>query len=314
MIVITGAAGFIGSNMLQHLNRLGRSDLVLVDDFSSEPKRTNWCIASFNELLSPNEFFQWAENHIELIDYILHFGAITDDSIEEYSILKIWNVEYSQKLWSFATKKRIPLLYCSSAGTYGAGEQGFSDDTTKILNLRPQNLIDRSKHEFDCWVMKQSICPPLWAGFKLFDVYGPNETHKKNAASAIQLIYNQIIEDKKITLPIVSSNEQNKHEPLRDMIAVQDVCTVITWFMNHWPASGIYNLGTGYPRPMSAITKIITAQLKIEIPISFSSEINALFKNYLSDNQANIRKLRNQGYKKSFYSLEQGIKKMLRRG
>lgn len=311
MIIITGAAGFIGSNMLHHLNRLGRNDLVLVDDFSSETKRPNWSKAQFSELLMPREFFAWAENNITHIDYILHFGAITNYDIDDYDILKIWNVEFSQRIWSFAAKKRIPLLYCSSAGTYGKGEQGLSDDHSLIPRLRPMTLVDRSKQEFDCWVMKQqNICPPFWAAFKLFDVYGPNEKHKGKSASSAQLIYNQIIENKTIQLPLISDVGQEEREPVRDLIAVQDVCTVVTWFMNHWPASGIYNLGTGYPRPMSAIARIIAKQLKSEVPLTFSADAKVLYPNYLFDTQASIRKLRNQGYKKSFYSLEQGVKKI----
>ncbi|MEG1555373.1 MAG: ADP-glyceromanno-heptose 6-epimerase [Bacteroidales bacterium] len=313
MIVVTGAAGFIGSCMVQKLNEFGITNLIIVDDFTKEAKKRNWETKQFIEKIDRNIFFQWAEQHAEHLDFIIHLGARTDTTEFDYSIFEELNVAYSQQMWSFAAKKRIPLLYASSAATYGNGEFGYTDHENEIYKLIPLNPYGKSKNEFDKWVLKQTITPPCWAGFKFFNVYGPNEYHKGRMASVIFHSFNQIKECGKVKLFRSHIPDYQDGEQVRDFIYVKDIVTVLFWFMQHHPVNGIYNLGTGFARPFLALVNATFHSLKLEPNIEFIDIPKDIRDQYQYYTQADMSKMRKVGYRKSFTSLENGVKNYVKK-
>ncbi len=307
MIVVTGAAGFIGSCMVQKLNSLGNNQLILVDDFSKEIKRRNWENKLYCDKIDRADFFQWANQNVDKIDFIIHLGARTDTTEFDYSVFEELNLFYSQQMWTFAAKKRIPLLYASSAATYGNGEYGYLDSPELINKLQPLNPYGKSKNEFDKWVLKQTLIPPFWAGFKFFNVYGPNEYHKGRMASVVFHSFHQIQDTGKMKLFRSHLPEIQDGEQMRDFIYVKDLVTVLTWFLQYRKQSGIYNLGTGFARPFLALTNVVFKSMKLNPDIEFIDIPEDIRDKYQYFTQADMKKMRQIGYKKSFSSLEKGI-------
>lgn len=312
MIVITGAAGFIGSCMVEKLNQIGAKELILVDDFSVEAKRRNWENKFYCDKINRKDFFKWAEQNVDKIDFIVHLGARTDTTEFDYSIFEELNLFYSQQMWSFATKKSIPLLYASSAATYGDGKFGYADSEELIKQLKPLNPYGKSKNEFDKWVIKQQFTPPFWAGFKFFNVFGPNEYHKGRMASVIFHAYQQIEQTEKMRLFRSHNPNFQDGEQMRDFVYVKDVTTVLLWFMQHRKKSGIYNIGTGYARPFTALAAALFKSLNKEPQIEFIDIPADIRDKYQYYTKADMKKMRQIGYKKQFYSLEKGINDYVR--
>lgn len=308
MIVITGAAGFIGSCMVAKLNEMGRSDLILVDDFTKEIKRRNWENKQYVDKIQRDVFFPWAEANSKHIDCIIHLGARTDTTEFDYSVFEALNVEYTQRMWSFAAKKGIPLIYASSAATYGAGELGYKDDNALSYALQPLNPYGKSKNEIDKWVQKQANTPPCWYAFKFFNVYGPNEYHKGRMASVIMHSFRQIQETGKVKLFRSHVPEYEDGEQLRDFVYVKDVVRVIYWYMTHLPQSGIYNLGTGHARSFLSLAISTFYAMGLEPNIEFIDIPEDIRDKYQYFTEAEMKKMRLTGYKKPFYSLENGVK------
>jgi len=307
MIVVTGAAGFIGSCMVGKLNSLNIDNIIIVDDFNKENKRKNWENKHYSDKIQREDFFKWAELNIQKIDFIIHLGARTDTTESDYSVFEDLNLSYSQRMWSFATKHGIPLLYASSAATYGDGKFGYSDSEENIPKLVPLNAYGKSKNEFDKWVLKQKNQPPYWAGFKFFNVYGPNEYHKGRMASVIYHSYNQINATGKIKLFRSHNPAYLDGEQLRDFIYVKDVVNVLYWFLQKPRKSSIYNLGTGYARHFLSLANATFKALNIEPSIEFIDIPTDIRNQYQYYTQAEMKKLKSLGYRKSFHSLENGI-------
>jgi ADP-L-glycero-D-manno-heptose 6-epimerase len=307
MIIVTGAAGFIGSCMVEKLNAIGVSDVIIVDDFSAEHKRRNWESKQYADKIDRKEFFRWAQQNIPHIDFIIHLGARTDTTEFDYSVFEELNLGYSQQLWSLAAQHRIPFLYASSAATYGDGKFGYQDNEATISRIVPLNPYGKSKNEFDRWVLKQRIVPPLWAGFKFFNVYGPNEYHKGRMASVVFHAFNQISESGEMKLFRSHRPNFKDGEQLRDFIYVRDVVTVLNWFREHIPASGIYNLGTGFARPFLALVESVFKAMQREPNITFIDIPEDIRDKYQYFTQAEMLKLRKCGYRKPFKSLEKGV-------
>ena len=307
MIIVTGAAGFIGSCMVGKLNSLNIDNIIIVDDFTKENKLKNWTNKHFSDKIQREDFFKWAELNIQKIDFIIHLGARTDTTESDYSVFEELNLSYSQRMWSFATKHGIPLLYASSAATYGDGRFGYSDNEKNISKLVPLNAYGKSKNEFDKWVLKQKNQPPYWAGFKFFNVYGPNEYHKGRMSSVIYHSYNQIHETGKIKLFRSHNPAYLDGEQLRDFIYVKDVINVLYWFLQKPRKSSIYNLGTGYARHFLSLANATFRALNIEPSIEFIDIPIDIRNQYQYYTQAEMKKLKSLGYRKSFHSLENGI-------
>jgi len=232
-IVVTGAAGFIGSCLVGFLNEKGYQRLILVDEFSRADKFPNLAHKKFSHKIERAAFFSWLQNTRPPIDMVFHIGARTDTTEFNYGVHQHLNVEYSQKVWDYCTVQKIPLVYASSAATYGAGEFGYTDDHELSAKLKPLNPYGISKNEFDKWVLHQGPQnhPPFWAGLKFFNVYGPNEYHKGRMASVIFHSYNQIKETGKVKLFRSHKPQYKDGEQLRDFIHVDDVAAIMYWMM-----------------------------------------------------------------------------------
>jgi ADP-L-glycero-D-manno-heptose 6-epimerase len=307
MIVVTGAAGFIGSYVVGKLNREGFKDIVLVDKYDDPLKFQNYEGKSYTEMIDRDHFFEWLDCNEKFVQIIIHMGARTDTVGQEPEIYQQLNLEYSQKIWKACIRYGLPLVYASSASTYGDGQFGFSDDHSIIPDLNPLNLYAQSKHDFDCWVLEQTEQPYFWAGLKFFNVFGPNEYHKNRMASVIFQAYNTILETGKMELFRSHHPDFKDGEQARDFIYVEDVAKVILFFMNHRKDSGIYNVGTGVARTYLSLTKAVFNSMSKAENIGYIDTPEDLLGKYQYYTCANIRKLRNVGYSGSFFSLEEGI-------
>ena len=308
MIVITGAAGFIASNVAEMLNRQGFHQLVLVDDFSKPERKRNYEHLSYVELVDRDVFFEWFEqNHIN-IEFIIHLGARTDTTEFDYRVFQKLNVDYTQAIWQCCVKYQIPLIYASSAATYGMGELGYEDRHDIVFDLKPLNPYGRSKNEIDKYILSQKEQPPFWAGLKFFNVYGPNEFHKGKMASVILHAYRQIKEMGKVKLFRSHNPNYQDGQQLRDFVYVKDVAKVILWLMEHQPDSGLYNVGTGKARSFYDLADNTFKAMGVETNIEFIDTPMEIRDKYQYFTEANMAKLRKAGYDEPFTSLEDGIR------
>ncbi|MGN6267566.1 MAG: ADP-glyceromanno-heptose 6-epimerase [Ginsengibacter sp.] len=315
-IVITGAAGFIGSCLVGFLNHAGYKNLILVDDFSKHEKDVNLEGKAFKKEIEREEFFDWLEKENLEIHFFYHIGARTDTTEFNYSVHEHLNVEYSKKVWHYCSKNNIPLVYASSAATYGSGERGYKDDESIIEKLKPLNPYGISKNEFDKWALQQAQDdrPPKWAGLKFFNVYGPNEYHKGRMASVIFHSYHQIQKNGFVKLFKSHKKEFKDGEQLRDFIYVKDVLKICFWFLECWNrdpktfVSGIYNVGTGKARSFNDLVNATFSALDQPTQIEYIDMPEDIRDTYQYFTEAEMDKIRSAGYLQPFYSLEEGIK------
>jgi ADP-L-glycero-D-manno-heptose 6-epimerase len=307
-IVVTGAAGFIGSCLVGYLNDKGYHNVIIVDDFSRADKTINLENKIFSHKIERDEFFSWLKENGEVrIKFIFHLGARTDTTEFDYEVHRKLNYEYSIHVWNYCVENNIPLVYASSAATYGAGELGYEDSHEIIPSLRPLNPYGESKNEFDKWVLLQDSHPPFWAGLKFFNVYGPFEYHKGRMASVIWHAYNQIKASGEVKLFRSHRPDFKDGEQLRDFIYVKDVLKVCHWLMQARPASAIYNLGTGRARTFADLVSATFSALQLEPNIRFIDMPEDIREKYQYFTEANMNKLRSAGYNEAFYSLEDGV-------
>ncbi len=332
-ILLTGAAGFIGSYMTGYLNAKGFENLILVDEFPARPaggdeedKELNLHTKKFKVRVERDDLFEWLQKENPAVDFVFHIGARTDTTEFDYSIHEKLNVEYSKKIWDYCTEKKVPLIYASSAATYGSGELGYKDDHEIVENLKPLNPYGISKNEFDKWILQQTKSPlrgvgglPFWAGLKFFNVYGPNEYHKGRMASVIFHSFNQIQSLGKVKLFRSHRADYKDGEQLRDFIYVEDVCKVTFWIMQsivngEWSIekNGLYNLGTGKARTFNDLVKAIYSALEKEPVIEYIDTPEDIRDKYQYFTEADMSKLRNAGYKEDFYSLEEGVQEYVK--
>ncbi len=307
MIIITGAAGFIGSNLVSKLNAEGYIDLILVDDFSNELKNKNLESKTFSEQIDRELFFDWFEKNKPKVNFVFHLGARTDTTEFNKQVFDKLNLNYSKKMWELCAKGDIPLVYASSAATYGDGRLGYNDNHDIVSQLKPLNPYGESKNDFDKWALESSHHPSFWAGIKFFNVYGPNEYHKGRMASVIFHAYNQIRETGKMKLFRSHIPEFKDGEQKRDFIYVKDVVDVLLFFMENQVASGIYNLGTGRARTFLDLTRATFNALGMKESIEYIDIPTDIRDKYQYFTQANMAKLTDAGYIIPFSTLEQGI-------
>lgn len=312
MIVITGAAGFIGSNVAGFMNINGATDLVLVDDFSSVEKNRNLSGKEYRAQLNRDHFEEWIHKNHTDVEFVIHLGARTNTAEFDKSIFDRLNLGYSKMVWLACTKYNLPLIYASSAATYGDGELGYNDDHEVVIKLVPLNPYGESKNEFDKWALSQSVTPPFWAGLKFFNVYGPNEYHKGRMASVIFHAFNQIRQTGRMKLfrshkPGIPDGGQS-----RDFVYVKDLVNVIYWLYKNKPASGIYNLGTGKARAFLDLTRATFHAMDLEPAIDFIDTPIDIRDKYQYFTEARMEKLRKAGYTRPFTSLEEGVNDYVR--
>ncbi len=313
-IIVTGAAGFIGSCMVQFLNEQGYENLIIVDDFGVEEKRKNWESKKFAAAVERYNLFDWLAEKSPRITAFIHLGARTDTTEFDYAIHQELNVDYSIQAWNYCASNDVPLIYASSAATYGAGEQGYNDDHSVVASLKPLNPYGVSKNEFDKWALGQESMPPFWTGLKFFNVYGPNEHHKGRMASVIWHSFNQINQHGEVKLFKSHRPDFKDGWQLRDFIYVKDLIAVIGWMLDamlkgSWETAnnGLYNLGTGKARSFYDLAAATFRGLDKEPNIRFIDMPEDIRDKYQYFTEANMDKLRKAGYTAPFTILEDGV-------
>lgn len=307
MIVVTGAAGFIGSCLVGKLNALGHNDLILVDDFSVISKDANLVGKKFHSKIHRDGFPEWFDSNAGEITFVFHIGARTDTTEFNKAIFDRLNVNYSISLWNTCTKFKIPFVYASSAATYGNGELGYDDNEADIPKLQPLNPYGWSKQEFDIWALSQTETPPQWQGLKFFNVYGPNEFHKARMASVIFHSFNQINATGKVKLFRSHRPDYKDGWQLRDFVYVKDVVEVCAFLLNNKADSGIYNLGSGKARSFFDLASATFKALGKTPDIEFIDIPEDIRDKYQYFTEANMQKLLAQGYSVPFHTLEEGV-------
>lgn len=308
MIVVTGAAGFIASCLVGKLNQEGFKNVVVVDDFKNYPdKLKNLEQKSITEKVEREAFFNWLDANFRQVEFIFHLGARTDTTEFDTELLNHLNLEYSKQVWQKCVAYQIPLVYASSAATYGGGEHGYNDDHDVIEQLEPLNPYGISKNEFDKWVLKQTEQPLFWAGLKFFNVYGPNEYHKGRMASVIMHAYNQIGKTGGMKLFRSHNPEFKDGEQMRDFVYVKDVVDVCYFLMHHRKDSAIYNLGSGKARTFLDLVRATFKAMGVEENISFIDTPEDIRDKYQYFTEARMTKLKEIGFSQEFTSLEDGV-------
>ncbi|MFC2086947.1 ADP-glyceromanno-heptose 6-epimerase [Bacteroidota bacterium] len=307
MIIITGAAGFIGSNLVSKLNAEGYFDLILVDDFTNELKKKNLEGKKYSDKIHRDEFINWTSQYHRFIQFIFHLGARTDTAEFDRKVFDKLNLNYSKDVWKNCCEYGLPLVYASSAATYGSGEYGYSDDHEILDKLSPLNPYGESKNDFDKWAVNQKNKPYFWAGLKFFNVYGPNEYHKNRMASVVFHTFNQIKSTDKMQLFRSHHPDYKDGEQKRDFIYVKDVTEAMYFFLHHRKNAGIYNLGTGKARNFNDLVKITFSAMNVKPVIEYTETPEDIRDKYQYFTQAEMNKLKSIQYNHPFTSLESGI-------
>jgi ADP-L-glycero-D-manno-heptose 6-epimerase len=307
MIVVTGAAGFIASALLTRLNQDRYFDVVLVDDFSHAVKNKNFEGKRYHSLVDRKEFAQWLRQNEDQVDFVFHLGARTDTTEFNTAIFDELNLHYSQEIWKICTEFAIPLVYASSAATYGNGELGYRDDHSIIPSLKPLNPYGDSKNDFDKWVLQQENAPFFWAGLKFFNVYGPNEYHKGRMASVVMHAFQQIEQTGGMKLFRSHHPDYKDGGQMRDFVYVKDVAEVCLFLMHHRKNSAIYNLGSGTARTFNDLVKATFEAMNKSVHIEFIDTPIDIRDKYQYFTEADMSKLRSIGFERPFHSLEEGV-------
>jgi ADP-L-glycero-D-manno-heptose 6-epimerase len=308
MIIVTGAAGFIGSCLVSKLNQEGFSDIVVVDDFSDPEKMKNLEGKKYSQKIHRDDFLQWLKENQRLVQFVFHIGARTDTTEMKKEIFDRLNLDYTKVLWNICVEYGLPLVYASSAATYGLGERGYEDKEALISQLKPLNPYGDSKNEFDKWALQQKRKPYFWAGLKFFNVYGPNEYHKGRMASVILHAYNQLKEKGVVKLFRSHNPAYKDGEQLRDFVYVKDVVEVCYFLLHHRKDSGIYNLGSGKARTFYDLVKNTFLAVNKPLNIEFIDTPIDIRDKYQYFTEATMEKLKSIGYVKPFTTLEDGVK------
>ncbi len=311
MIIVTGATGFIGSNIVADLNEAGRSDIILVDVLGTQSKWKNIAKRCFEDIIFPSELDSLLAKLPRAV-VVYHMGANSSTTSTDGVEILIGIFRASKKLWEWCSATRTPLIYASSAATYGDGTLGFADDQAldALDRLRPLNLYGWSKHAFDKWAVRQAgagSAPPQWCGLKFFNVYGPNESHKDDMRSLVSKNTPAVALGRTINLFKSYRPEFADGQQLRDFVYVKDCTKVMLWLASRPQISGIFNLSTGVARSFVDLVHAIGSALDKPVNIDFIDMPESIRANYQYFTRAQMNKLENAGYGAQFYSLEDGV-------
>lgn len=307
MIIVTGAAGFIGSCLIGRLNKENFNAIVAVDKIDALEKNKNLAGKKILKKVDRDNFFSWLDHNFEEVEFIFHIGAITDTAEFDKELLWKFNTDFTKKIWRKCVSYQVPLVYASSAATYGLGELGYEDQEKLVADLQPLNPYGESKNEFDKWALKQKKKPLFWAGLKFFNVFGPNEYHKDRMASVVMHAFNQIQKTQQMKLFRSHNPDFKDGEQMRDFIYVKDLLKACIFLMHHRKNSGIYNLGSGKARSFMDLTKAVFKALNIPEEISFIDTPEDIRDKYQYFTEADMSKLRSIGFDHKFHSLEEGV-------
>jgi ADP-L-glycero-D-manno-heptose 6-epimerase len=311
MIVLTGGAGFIGSNIAADLNAAGVADIVIADTLGVETKWRNIAKRRFFDFIFPSEIEAFLDERND-VSAIIHMGANSSTTACDGDEIIRSNFRLSARLWEWCARRRAPLIYASSAATYGNGEQGFADDDSNAAldKLRPLSLYGWSKHAFDRWALEQARkgnAPPQWAGLKFFNVYGPNEGHKGDMQSLVAKNARSVAERRALRMfksykPDFADGEQS-----RDFIYVRDCSAVVMWLLDNPQTSGLFNLGTGQARSFKDLMLAVGKAQDKMVDFDFIDMPDSMRDQYQYFTQAEMSKLRRAGYHAPFHSIEDGV-------
>lgn len=309
MIIVTGAAGFIASCLVEKLIAEGlEKEIIVVDDFRSRAdKQPNFVGKNIAQQIERQHFIAWLKENYAQVDFIFHLGARTDTAEQNTAIFDELNLNYSKQIFMLCSQHAIPMVYASSAATYGAGEHEYDDNELIIKQLKPLNPYGDSKNNFDKWVLAQEKTPPFWAGLKFFNVYGRNEYHKGRMASVIFHAAKQIEATGSMKLFRSHRAEVKDGEQMRDFIYVNDVTSVCYFLLKNQIHSGIFNLGSGKARTFLDLVTLTFEGLEKKPNIGFVDTPADIRDTYQYFTEANMAKLRSIGYSEPFYTLEEGI-------
>jgi ADP-L-glycero-D-manno-heptose 6-epimerase len=306
-ILITGAAGFIGGHLAHAMQATSDVKLILVDDFSRSDKQPNWSDLQHITCIHREELIEQLNAGEVLVDWVIHLGARTDTTEFDYAVHERLNLNYSKAIWSYCSKNKVPLIYASSAATYGAGAQGYADDESLLDQLQPLNPYGLSKHQFDQWALAQTDRPPHWYGLKFFNVYGYREAHKGRMASMVFHGYHQILDQGVVRLFRSYQSGVADGEQKRDFVYVKDIVRVVEWLICTQPKSGVYNLGSGQARSFNDLIRAVFTAMGRPVNIQYIDMPQDLRETYQYYTQAPMQKLRSVGYDRAFFSLEEGV-------
>jgi ADP-L-glycero-D-manno-heptose 6-epimerase len=316
MLVITGGGGFIGSVLGASLNEAGRSDLVIVDHFGAGDKWRNIAKRDFCEIVPVEGLFPWLDRCGGEVEAVFHLGANSSTFALDADEIIATNLNASIALWRWCTMSGKPLIYASSAATYGDGAAGFDDGggLDALKRLRPLNLYGWSKHAFDLWAMREAAAghaPPLWVGLKFFNVFGPNEYHKGEMMSLVVKNYRQVAAGETIRLFKSHRPDYGDGEQRRDFVYVKDCAAAMLWLWRHGPAAninGIYNFGSGAARSFLDLMNALGAACGVAPDIEFIDIPPALRPSYQYFTEAPMGRLRQAGYNAPFTPLEDAVR------
>lgn len=307
MIVVTGGAGFIGSAIVWRLNTLNKDDIIIVDELGTDEKWKNLVGLNFRDFIHKDDFIKQIEsNSITPVDAIIHMGANSSTTEKDADSLLKNNFEYSKKLAEYCTNNNIRLIYASSGATYGDGSLGFDDHEPDIHYLRPLNMYGYSKAMFDLWAVKKGIINKI-VGLKYFNVYGPNEYHKGEMRSVVYKAFEQVRETGKAKLFRSANPKYKDGEQKRDFIYIKDAVDYTLFFLDNPGKNGLFNVGSGKARTWNDLVAALFKAMNKDINIEYIDMPAYLLEKYQYFTEANMKKIKNNGYTKSIMSLEEGI-------
>ena len=308
MIVVTGGAGFIGSNIVARLCKSGAWDVVVCDRLETADlaKWKNIAKHPIADLWAPEELFEQLERHADRIEAVIHMGAISSTTEPDADLILRTNFSLSRDIWDWCAVRNVRMIYASSAATYGDGAAGFDDDIDALETLRPLNMYGYSKHLFDLWARREGLFPKL-ASLKFFNVFGPNEYHKGEMRSVVAKAYKQIRETGRLKLfksykPDIPDSGQQ-----RDFLSVKDAVEVMAWLLEHPDVGGLYNVGAGTARTWNDLAAAVFAAMDRDVAVDYVDMPETLRGKYQYFTEAKMERLRAAGYDRLFTSLEDGI-------
>lgn len=306
LVIITGAAGLIGSGVIRNLNDRGMANLLLVDRLGNDNRWKNLVGKSFLDIIHPDELFVWLDGKEDIVDAFIHLGACSDTMERDCDYLLENNTHYSTRLAQWALKHEKRFIYASSAATYGLGESGFSDDEDHLEELQPLNMYGYSKHLFDLWLKREGVLDQV-VGLKYFNVFGPNEYHKGRMASAVCQMYPKVIEQGQIGLFKSLHPEKMPHgEQKRDFIYVKDAARITCDFLDN-ACGGIFNVGTGEANSWNTLGHALFAAVRKTPNIQYIEMPDGLKQQYQDFTEADVKKLKKSGLMKEMTPFKQAV-------